>query len=124
MFNIDENHIFEIYVVAVLIGAGGSTMLVTSLSVTADLIGNNSESGAFVYGFMSLTDKLSSGIAVIIIQNFIPEQNDNNNYFTDVLFGVCGGAALVSTIFMMTLVPFTIGQRWKDRPRNIISIQP
>lgn len=50
-------------------GAGGSIVLVTSLGITADLIGNQTSSGAFVYGIMSFTDKLANGIAVIIIQD-------------------------------------------------------
>jgi Na+/melibiose symporter-like transporter len=41
---------YEIYPVATLLGAGSSVMLVTSLGITADLIGLNTESGAFVYG--------------------------------------------------------------------------
>jgi len=49
-------------------GAGSSVMLVTSLGITADLIGLNTESGAFVYGAMSFVDKLSSGVAVTLIQ--------------------------------------------------------
>ena len=67
-----KNSDVQIFFVAVLIGAGGSTMLVTALSTVADLIGRNSESGAFIYGFMSLTDKVSNGVAVVIIQHFIP----------------------------------------------------
>ena len=47
-------------------------MLVTSLSITADLIGSNVESGAFVYGAMSFCDKLSNGAAVMLIQNLNP----------------------------------------------------
>ena len=54
------------------IGAGGSTMLITSLAVTADLIGPHVESGAFVYGAMSFTDKLSNGLAVFLIQYLHP----------------------------------------------------
>lgn len=74
---------------AILLGAGGSTILVTSLSMTADLIGEHTVShstlahyslsyfdfqysGAFVYGAMSFTDKLSNGIAVVLIQHFHP----------------------------------------------------
>ena len=49
-------------------GAGSSVMLVTSLGITADLIGLNTESGAFVYGAMSFIDKLSNGVAVTMIQ--------------------------------------------------------
>lgn len=52
-----------------ILGAGGSIILVVSLGITADLIGNNTRNGAFVYGIMSFTDKLSNGIAVVIIQD-------------------------------------------------------
>lgn len=52
-----------------VLGAGGSVILVTSLGITADLIGSNTSNGAFVYGVMSFTDKLSNGIAVVIIQD-------------------------------------------------------
>ena len=51
----------EIYIIAILIGSGGAGMLITSLSLTAELIGKNKESGAFVYGAISLIDKLSNG---------------------------------------------------------------
>lgn len=43
-------------------------MLVTSLGITADYIGDKSEGGAFIYGLMSFTDKLSNGLVVIVIQ--------------------------------------------------------
>ena len=36
-------------------------MLITSLSITAELVGDNVESSAFIYGAMSFTDKLSTG---------------------------------------------------------------
>lgn len=43
-------------------------MLVTSLGITADLIGKNTQSGAFVYGAMSFTDKMANGVAILLIQ--------------------------------------------------------
>ena len=116
----------QIYLVAVLLGAGGSTMLVTALSTVADLIGRNTESGAFVYGFMSFTDKVSNGVAVVLIQHCIPSHIDTCNpcrfYFRDILFYVCGGAALLGALSMAALVPFNLGERWRDRPiltRNV-----
>lgn len=60
---------YEVYIVAVIIGCGGSIILVTSLGITADLIGDKTGNGAFVYGLMSFTDKLANGIAVVIIQD-------------------------------------------------------
>ena len=37
-------------------------MLITSLSITADLIGQDKECSAFIYGAMSLLDKVSNGL--------------------------------------------------------------
>ena len=51
-----------IYIIGALVGFGGSAMLITSLAITAELVGNNVESSAFIYGAMSFTDKLSTGI--------------------------------------------------------------
>ena len=51
----------EIYFIAIFIGSGGSGMLITSLSIIAQLIGKNVETSAFVYGAISFVDKLSSG---------------------------------------------------------------
>lgn len=49
-------------------GYGGAIMLVTSLAMTADLIGTRTEASAFVYGLMSFTDKLSCGCAIAVVQ--------------------------------------------------------
>ena len=59
------------------------------------MIGNNLESGAFIYGCMSLCDKLSSGVAIMAIQNGIPHSSSYQDqqqgaYFKDVLaLGCC-----------------------------------
>lgn len=42
--------------------------MVTSLCITADLIGPNTDSGAFVYGAVTFADKLFNGVAVMIIE--------------------------------------------------------
>ncbi|XP_014218010.1 major facilitator superfamily domain-containing protein 12 [Copidosoma floridanum] len=90
-----------IYPTSLLIGSGGSMMLVTSLAVTADYIGISTENGAFVYGVMSFTDKLSNGIAVMIIQYFkcVVICTD---YYKGVLTFVCGGAALVGLVMTLS----------------------
>lgn len=87
-----------VYVAAVLLGAGCATILVTSLAMTADLIGPHSvgqvagsweagdwdlrpgadparvpqHSGAFVYGAMSFSDKVANGLAVMAVQSLHP----------------------------------------------------
>ncbi|KAL3290055.1 hypothetical protein HHI36_023425 [Cryptolaemus montrouzieri] len=101
---------YGIYVVAVLIGAAGSVVLVTSLGITADLIGDKTASGAFVYGIMSFTDKLANGVAVIIIQD-LHRDATNKFYYRDILTYVCG----ISIIFGFTGVLSLISGR---RPRE------
>jgi len=110
---------YGIFCAAVLFGAGGSAMLITSLALTAELIGKNSGSAAFVYGAMSFTDKVSNGLAVMGIQRFIPCLKCCplcKWYFRDVLFWATGLAALLGAIGILVLSPFKVGQR-RTRPR-------
>ncbi|GLE08016.1 hypothetical protein PINS_up018912 [Pythium insidiosum] len=58
-----------IYVFSIILGMGNSIIMVSSVCLEGDLVGNNVESGAFVYGAMSFTDKISNGIAILLIQN-------------------------------------------------------
>ena len=46
---------FGVYILGFLFGAGTTTVLVQSLAITAELIGENTNTSAFVYGAMSLT---------------------------------------------------------------------
>jgi len=57
-----------VYAAAVALGAGSAISMVISVSMEADLVGRNVESAAFLYGAISLTDKLSNGVAVLGIQ--------------------------------------------------------
>ncbi|KAF5305314.1 hypothetical protein FQR65_LT07739 [Abscondita terminalis] len=94
---------YEIYIVAVLFGAGGSIILVTSLGITADLIGDKTGSGAFIYGIMSFTDKLANGVAVIIIQDS-HKNNMNVMYYQNIITYVCGGSAILGTLSVISLI--------------------
>jgi hypothetical protein len=49
-------------------GAGSSVTMVTSLCITADLIGSRTENGAFLYSAVTFADKVLNGIAVMIIE--------------------------------------------------------
>ncbi len=59
-------------IASVLLGSGSTVILVSSLSLTSDLVGQNTGSSAFVFGSMSFLDKLSNGIAVALLQQFSP----------------------------------------------------
>lgn len=59
-----------VYAIAILIGAGSSITMVTSLSLTADLIGPRIERSAFVYSVVTCFDKIVSGLVVIMIEKW------------------------------------------------------
>nr|XP_045625267.1 major facilitator superfamily domain-containing protein 12-like [Procambarus clarkii]XP_045625268.1 major facilitator superfamily domain-containing protein 12-like [Procambarus clarkii]XP_045625269.1 major facilitator superfamily domain-containing protein 12-like [Procambarus clarkii]XP_045625270.1 major facilitator superfamily domain-containing protein 12-like [Procambarus clarkii]XP_045625271.1 major facilitator superfamily domain-containing protein 12-like [Procambarus clarkii]XP_0456252 len=102
-----------VFLVAALLGIGGSTLLITSLSITADLIGENVEGGAFVYGFMSLVDKFSNGIIIMVIQNSDPDQSW---YYRSVITFACGSACVLGIFVTITLRNVKIGQRHGTSP--------
>ncbi|XP_063003267.1 major facilitator superfamily domain-containing protein 12 [Elgaria multicarinata webbii] len=109
----------EVYGAAVLLGTGSATILVTSLSMTADLIGTNTHSGAFVYGAMSFTDKLANGFAVMLIQNLhpCPSQLCCTScvaFYHWVMVAVTGGMAVVATLFLSSIMIWPIRVRFHD----------
>lgn len=57
---------------AILLGVGITTTQITSSAFTSDLIGQHTESSAFVYGTMSFFDKLANGLAIALIQQYNP----------------------------------------------------
>ena len=120
----DPNNKYYVFVLASLIGISGSTMLVTSLSLTAEFIGSNTGSSAFIYGLMSLTDKVSNGLAVVLIQHLIPSSIDTcivcQLYFRDVIFYACGGAGIVGILGAISLFPVTVGVRTNGSRNNVI----
>ncbi|CAH2236604.1 major facilitator superfamily domain-containing protein 12-like [Pararge aegeria] len=97
--------VYFIYVVAVLIGFGGAEMLVTSLSLTADLVGATTDASAFVYGLMSFTDKLSCGAAIAIIQMYADAADAS--YYRYVLSWVCGAATVLGLALTLVLPSVT-----------------
>ncbi|KAJ8736473.1 hypothetical protein PYW08_007129 [Mythimna loreyi] len=100
----DDYKVYFIYVVAVLIGFGGAVMLVTSLALTADLVGERTEASAFVYGLMSFSDKLACGIAIAIIQGYA--DGAAPAYYGNVLVWVCGAAAITGLTLTLLLPRF------------------
>ncbi|NXJ81502.1 MFS12 protein, partial [Trogon melanurus] len=107
----------EIYGVAALLGAGSATILVTSLSMTADLIGANTQSGAFVYGSMSFTDKMANGLAVMVIQNLHPCPTELCcpacvGFYHWVMVLVTGGIAIVAVASLCCIMVWPIRIRY------------
>lgn len=59
---------YQLYMVAILLGAGSSVTMISSLSITADMIGPNTKLGGFVYSAVTFFDKLVTGFVVVIIE--------------------------------------------------------
>ncbi|KAK6311268.1 hypothetical protein J4Q44_G00193230 [Coregonus suidteri] len=103
----------QIYGASVLLGAGSATILVMSLSMTADLIGDQTQSGAFVYGAMSFTDKVANGVAVMMIQSLHPCHTQVCCpacvwYYHYVMVIATGGVAVVAALSLCTILIWPI----------------
>ncbi|XP_056425613.1 major facilitator superfamily domain-containing protein 12 isoform X2 [Hyla sarda] len=109
-----------VYGAAILLGAGSATILVTSLSMTADLIGPHSRSGAFVYGAMSFTDKVANGLAVVLIQSLHPCHTQHccpecTSFYHWVMVTITGAVALVAALSLSSIMIWPINVRFSPR---------
>lgn len=60
---------YELYIVAILFGAGSSITMIASLCITADMIGEHADQGGFIYSAVTFFDKLITGCVVVIIES-------------------------------------------------------
>ena len=79
------------------------------------------EGSGFVYGFMSLVERIFNGGIIMLIQNLAPEVSTSFNvqgeYFRWVLVFGCGVPAISTLIVLLMLCPIKLGQRQsQDRP--------
>lgn len=95
-----------VYAAAFIMGSGNSVMLVTVLSMTADMIGIDKASGGFVYSFMGFLDKGFVGVVVLIIQTFYPESSEGviceecNSYVRLVFTLAPGISAIIALVIV------------------------
>nr|XP_046263708.1 major facilitator superfamily domain-containing protein 12-like [Scatophagus argus] len=111
----------QVYGAAVLLGVGSATILVISLSMTAELIADQTQSGAFVYGAMSFTDKLANGLAVMIIQALHPCHTVLCCpacvwFYHYVMVIVTGGMAVIAALALCSILIWPIRIRPRDVP--------
>lgn len=97
-----------VYAAAFVMGSGNSVMLVTVLSMTADMIGLDKASGGFVYSFMGFLDKGFVGVVVLIIQTFYPDSPEGVTceqciMYVRLVFSLAPG---ISALIAMVIVAF------------------
>jgi Na+/melibiose symporter-like transporter len=115
LVDLKDNLRIEIALISacVLLGIGTSTTNICSFSLTSDLIGLNTESGAFVYGIMSFTDKLANGIVIALIQQFNPCTFASSiqcaSYYRYILTFIPIGVAILTIIMTLCIWKTNIG---------------
>ena len=111
LFSISKESRNSVYGAVAVMGISISIMLVTALAKTAELIGKDKESGAFVYSCMSFLDKLSTGLVIFAIQALKPESENRYDcneceWFSKIVQSVVpGGFATIGFLAMMFLFP-------------------
>uniref|UniRef100_A0A914WJA5 Uncharacterized protein n=1 Tax=Plectus sambesii TaxID=2011161 RepID=A0A914WJA5_9BILA len=106
------------YPISCLLGIGQAIVLVSSLDITADLINRNTESGAFVYGAMSLVDKFANGVAYQIIEIMNPSCDPSSGkheacriFYRNVMVFVPAACMLLGAFVLISLIPQNVGHR-------------
>ncbi|XP_055600854.1 major facilitator superfamily domain-containing protein 12-like [Uranotaenia lowii] len=94
----------ELLVIASLFGAGSSITMISSLCITADMIGKHADQGGFIYSAVTFTDKLITGIVVVIIESMkCHDRADCPDYYRSVLAYACGTAAGLGCVTLASL---------------------
>lgn len=93
------------YFAVIILGIGCAMVMVISVSLEADLVARNTESGAFVYGVCSFADKLFNGIAILVIQT-IEGTVDKTNISTYNRY--VNGCVPLGAVILSMLVVWTI----------------
>jgi len=90
----DENRstgdMVSIFTIFALFGGGTNMVVCAALGLTAELIGDNHSSGAFVYGLMSFGDKVINGLTVVVLEKL----NSCNNIAPDETRGECSAGSI------------------------------
>lgn len=60
---------WRLYGVAMLFGTGSSITMISSLCITADMIGRHADQSGFIYSAVTFADKLITGIVVVVIES-------------------------------------------------------
>ena len=125
MLVLDRASANGVYFAMLLLGAGSAICMVISVSLESDLIGGNTESGAFVYGACSFADKLSNGIAIIAVQfagDGLAEHSDAKGAFIRLVNGlvpllaIAAATAVCWTISFPRHLQSRAAQQLRDEP--------
>ncbi|KAI1296905.1 Major facilitator superfamily domain-containing protein 12 [Halotydeus destructor] len=108
VFMADENfgRSWQIYGVAALNGVAGTSLLVSITSLISKLTKDYPGSGAFVFGVMGFSDKLTNGSTVLLLEFLLPKpEKDKGNEFYQTMIvaitGICVSILIVITCSLL-----------------------
>jgi MFS family permease len=88
-------------IACILLGIGTSTTNICSFSLTSDLIGLNTECGAFVYGIMSFADQLNPCTADTV--------EECSLYYRQILSFIPAAVSVLTVLIILSIWRTTIG---------------
>lgn len=94
---------FWFFVPCIFLGLGSAAMMVVSVQLQADLIGQDTSAAAFVYGTLSFADKFMNGIIIFVLQAL----NTKTEFYYRLSFAIVPGGACVGAFIMMLLTDHT-----------------
>jgi len=86
-----------VYPLSAFQGIGLAIMINTATSLISDVIGNDSENSAFVYGCYSLFDKFANGGILLAFVTFYSDKEDDLRWIMSVIPPVCAILAFFFT---------------------------
>ncbi|XP_049539318.1 major facilitator superfamily domain-containing protein 12-like [Anopheles darlingi] len=105
-----------LFVIAALFGAGSSITMVSSLCITADMIGKHAEQSGIIYSAVTFADKLVTGVVVVIIESVkCKDRTECPEYYQGVLSYGCGFAAILGCVTLSTLLCTKAATRARSR---------
>ncbi|CAF4849194.1 unnamed protein product [Rotaria sp. Silwood1] len=94
-------------------GIGGSTVIVCCVALASDLIGFNTECGAFIYGVMAFIDKVATGIIIAIVQQTNPckltSTNTCGSYYRYIITLIPGDFSIFAMLIVLSMWKANIG---------------
>ncbi|XP_003243797.2 major facilitator superfamily domain-containing protein 12 [Acyrthosiphon pisum] len=106
---------------AVCFGSGSAITSVLSLSVTANLIGNDTDCGAFIYSSVTFSDKLINGLVIIGIEFMkCTDLEKCSHYYRDVLAFSSGSLALIGLLMFLTIPKILVKATKRSSSRIVI----
>ncbi|XP_022785963.1 uncharacterized protein LOC111326264 [Stylophora pistillata] len=96
------------YCAAILVGCGSSVMYVTSLALAGKLVGDNKESGAFVFASMCILAKVACGTSILVIQELFPTDGGTAEYVRYAFSVVPGTASFLGFLAVIAFLPATM----------------